>query len=266
MNTSPLISSSSIQNILTPLNVKTPFELHIFNEIDSTNRFLKEFSTENRDMIPCCIAEMQTKGRGRFGKEWFSPFGENIYCSCRFKFSTELHALSGLGLIVSLAILAMLKEVIAMDDLLIKWPNDVLWQHKKLCGTLIELVETNEIIIGIGINVNSILPPAPDPNKPWCSLYEITGVILDRNTLIAHLLYTLQLYVERFMQYGLESFIDEWDTVDYLKGQKVSILNQNKAITGIAEGINNLGQLILVDSERKMHHLTSGDASILTFL
>jgi len=265
MNASKLISTDEILKNLAALNSKTQYEFHLMHSIDSTNQFLKQLPISQNHVIPCCIAEMQTHGRGRFGRQWFSPFGENIYFSCRINFSNHLHQLSGLSLIVSLAILSMLNQVIATDNIRIKWPNDILYYNKKLCGTLIELMHTKEVIIGIGINVNSTLPDSPDHTKPWCSLHEVTGCFFDRNTMIAHLLFQLDTYIKQLIEYGLNSFTDEWNNVDYLKQQYISIIKQNQTLEGHANGIDELGQLILIDSKGKRHHLNSGDASIVSF-
>ncbi|MCW8400894.1 biotin--[acetyl-CoA-carboxylase] ligase, partial [Legionella sp. PATHC038] len=160
----------------------SPFELHLLTTLDSTNRYLKDLPLSNS--VDICCAEIQTQGRGRFGRHWHSPFGENIYCSSRWNLNYDLAKLSGLSLVTSLAIVATLNELDLSSNIKIKWPNDILWDNKKLCGSLIEiLAESNgnvQVIIGVGLNVNTDTQNNPLPDKPWCSLYEMTQKHFDR--------------------------------------------------------------------------------------
>lgn len=261
-----MINQQIIQSVLNRLGDNTQLNLHLFESIDSTNRFLKELPPSPPSTLSFCVAETQTAGRGRFGRHWYSPFGENIYCSFRWPYQGKLSALSGLSLVVSLAILAMLNSLSIADDIQIKWPNDLLWHEKKLCGTLIEMVGEHkqrvDVIIGIGLNVNSILPPSPDLAKPWCSLIDITGKKLDRNELIARLINQLQKHLAQFITDGFSAFMARWQRVDYLYDQMITVLHHTEIIEGRAKGINEVGQLLLVDKRGTMHELSSGDTSL----
>lgn len=241
-----------------------PFNLHLFTTIDSTNRYLKELPLSNS--VEICCAEIQTQGRGRFGRHWHSPFGENIYCSSRWTLNYDLTKLSGLSLVTSLAILTTLNEFNISSNIKIKWPNDILWNDKKLCGSLIEiLAESNgtiQIIIGIGLNVNTDTRNTPLPDKPWCSLYEITQHHFDRNLLIAKLIVNLERYLTRFIDHELNCFMEEWNQYDYLFGKKISVTQSANTLSGIACGINASGQLILQDESGRKHFLSSGDTSL----
>ena len=259
-----LLDSHAISNQLDLHAFNKPLHFHLFATLDSTNRYLKELP--HSDSINICCAEMQTAGRGRFGRDWYSPFGENIYCSSRWHFDCDLSRLSGLSLVVSLAIMATLHQVGMKDDILVKWPNDILWHGKKLCGSLIEVIaESNsgaDVVIGIGLNVNSITDDHPLPEKPWCSLHDITKKYIDRNVLVAHLITYLNRYLQEFMLEGFAAFTERWSEVDYLKNQHITVSNLNKPIHGIAMGVNENGQLILMDDEGTTHYLSSGDATL----
>ena len=212
---------------------------------------------------------MQTHGRGRFGRHWYSPFGENIYFSSRWHFDCDLSRLSGLSLVVSLAILAMLNDAGIEDNISVKWPNDILWQDKKLSGNLIEVIaESNsgaDVVIGIGLNVNSNTDDAIEsrsPDKPWCSLYDITGNCIDRNELIANLIVHLHQHLDNFMQKGFDFFINKWQQVDYLRNKMITVSHLSGLLKGMAKGVNETGQLVLVDEMDVTHHLSSGDTSL----
>ncbi|KTD44729.1 biotin--[acetyl-CoA-carboxylase] ligase [Legionella parisiensis] len=259
-----LLNKQQIMEHLASQKQSSPFNLHLFTSIDSTNRYLKDLPPSNT--VDICCAEIQTQGRGRFGRHWHSPFGENLYCSTRWNINYDLTKLSGLSLVTSLAVLATLNEFDISSNIKIKWPNDILWAHKKLCGSLIEiLAESNgnvQIIIGIGLNVNTDTENNPLPDKPWCSLYEITKQRFDRNILIARLIINLELYLSKFIHHDLNFFMDEWNKSDYLFGKNIKVTQSINALTGIACGINQIGQLILQDEAGTKHFLSSGDTSL----
>ncbi len=259
-----LLHEQQITEQLLTKRLITAFNLHLFTSIDSTNRFLKDLPISKQ--LEICCSEIQTQGRGRFGRHWHSPFGENIYCSSRWTLNCDLTKLSGLSLITSLAILATLKEFNLPSEIKIKWPNDLYWTDKKLCGSLIEiLAESNsnaQVIIGIGLNVNTDTIKHPLPDKPWCSLYEITKQYFDRNLLIARLISNLERYLDKFLNNDLQAFMDEWNQADYLAGKYIQVSQSSGTLSGKACGINHWGQLILEDDAGVKHLLSSGDTSL----
>lgn len=255
--------------ILMPF-AKTPlhhhFQLHLLSSIDSTNLFLKNYAHRtDQSIVDICCAETQTQGRGRFGRSWYSPVGENIYCSSRWYLPIS-DALAGLSLVISLAIHAALTALCHLPHLAIKWPNDVLWQDKKLCGTLIELIPTHQqcmaVIIGIGINVNSRSAHLSPIEKPWCTLSDITERMWDRNFIITQLMQQLYQYIHRFKQKGLLDFMTEWQQVDYLYSKKIIAMQGEHRFSGIAAGINEWGQLHLLDETGVSHYLSAGETSL----
>lgn len=237
---------------------------HLLASLSSTNQFLKELPTGQQ--IEVCAAETQTKGRGRFSRQWHSPFGENIYLSSRWNFNCDLSCLAGLSLIVSLAITATLKELAISEAIKIKWPNDILWHHKKLCGCLIEInAESNskaEVIIGIGLNVNSAVDKRLLLDKPWSSLCEIKGVHFDRNILIGKLIMQLARHIEQFSLHGFSHFLATWQSLDYLAGKMITVSHPLGVLEGSATGINKFGQLLLLDKNDITHELSAGDTSL----
>jgi BirA family biotin operon repressor/biotin-[acetyl-CoA-carboxylase] ligase len=257
------LDEDSIRKQLAYHLVTRPIQFHLFAELDSTNRFLKDLG--NGSNLDVCCAEKQTLGRGRFGRHWVSPFGENIYLSVRWTLDCCLSKLSGLSLVVSLAILNSIKTL-TRNNVRIKWPNDLLWHHKKLCGVLIEATaETNacaQVIIGIGLNVNTNTQQETASGIPWCSLYEITGQYFDRNLLIANLIQSLDHYLHHFLLYDFNYFHEEWQSLDYLEGRSISVVQSGKILEGIATGVTDQGQLCLVDEAGIRHVLSSGDTSL----
>lgn len=263
------LDENSIRSHINTTEINQPLHFHLLNTIDSTNRFLKE--NPSNEGITICCAETQTQGRGRFGRAWHSPFGENIYFSARWHARCELSGLSGLSLVVSLATLNTLNELGFTDNLSIKWPNDILWHEKKLSGCLIELLAPaktqTEVVIGIGINVNSSLKASSDTNeqlinRPWCSLFDITTTLYDRNLIIGRLITHLNRYLQHLISHGFAYFLPKWQLVDGLKGRLITVSQSSGSISGIAQGIDHTGQLIIIDSHGNTHALSSGDTSI----
>lgn len=247
-----MLNQSNIQQCLTSADFNTPVHLYVLDSVDSTNRFIKNLPLT--DVLEVCCAEEQTQGRGRFGRSWHSPFGENIYFSMRWRFNCNISQLSGLSLIVSMAVLAVLKNI--NSDICIKWPNDLLWHDKKLCGSLIEVMGRSDLVIGIGLNVNSKY------NESWCSLYEIAGDTFDRNSLIAQLIIQLDQHLKQFIQQGFASFIPTWQQIDYLHGKSITVSQPTGRLSGIANGVNEVGQLILIDEKGVAHYLSAGETSL----
>ncbi|MCH9689349.1 MAG: biotin--[acetyl-CoA-carboxylase] ligase [Gammaproteobacteria bacterium] len=238
-------------------------DLHLFASIDSTSRFLK--NQPFTSSLTCCIAETQTAGRGRFRRHWHSPFGENIYCSLGLRIEGDPSRLSGLSLVVSLAMHAVFQQY-TQQAIDIKWPNDLLWNHQKLAGTLIEMTaEGNggtDIIIGMGLNINSISSPQDCINRPWCSLKDITHQSFDRNQLIAELISALDEHLQVFIQQGFTPFIAAWNALDYLSNKTVTISQPNRSITGQGRGVNHAGYLMLEDDKGVTHVVSSGDTTL----
>lgn len=259
-----LLNEESISHQLKLKQFEKDYKIHLLTTIDSTNSYLSNLPFNSS--LDICCAELQTQGRGRFGRLWHSPFGENIYCSARWTLNCDISKLSGLSLVTSLAVAATLKEYLPSESIQIKWPNDILWHAKKLCGILIEIhAESHanaQVIIGIGLNINTDTFNQPLSEKPWCSLYEITGQFYDRNLVLASLLYHLERYLSQFLVYDLAAFIEEWKPYDYLYGQNIQVTQALKTISGTALGIDTAGHLILRDEQGIKHVLSSGDTSL----
>jgi BirA family biotin operon repressor/biotin-[acetyl-CoA-carboxylase] ligase len=243
-------------------------KLEVLEKIPSTNDYLKLFSKNNKE-IHACFAEAQTTGKGRLHRQWHSPFAENIYLSVLCPFEKDISELSGLSLVVALAICHALESVIDFKEkpLGVKWPNDILIDGKKLAGTLIEIeAESNgfcQVIIGIGINVNMQKALKKDINQKWASLSQVTKQYIDRNPLGSEIIDTLIDYLERFSSNGLASFQQEWKKRDCLSKKMISVIFRNKKQQGICLGINNQGHLKIKAKTGDTLTLSSGDTTLL---
>ena len=267
----PLLDDTQIAQQLRRQRFPEPFGLHVFSTIDSTNHYLKTLSKQYP--IDLCCAEMQTRGRGRLNREWYSPNAENIYCSMRrYIDKTAVATLSALSLVTAIAMMQTLTTWQISDNIAIKWPNDIVWQHKKLGGILIESFQDPggdvALIIGMGLNVN-IQPDDPlwqsKIQRPWCSLYEITGQPIDRNPLLADILLQLNHSIEQFLAEGFLPFQQAWNRWDYLRGKHITLVQFDNTLTGIAQGVTEKGELIILDETHHTHVISSGEATIRAF-
>ena len=264
------LNENTIRSHIDTSAIHQPMFFHLLDTVDSTNRFLKDQPSKKGATL--CCAETQTHGRGRFGRKWHSPPYENIYFSVRLSVEGPLSQLSGLSLVTSLAILETLNELGLNDNFKIKWPNDILWypknfnDPKKLSGCLIELItipnQPAELIIGIGLNVNSQTEKHPLPDKSWCSLLDITGQTHNRNLIIGKLINHLFHHINQLSLNGFQSFAEQWQRVDGLKGQHITLAVPNGVIHGLANGVTPSGQLILIDDDSKTHFFSSGESSL----
>ena len=147
----------------------------------------------------------------------------------------------------------------------LKWPNDLIWQDKKIAGILIDLIHTQhcDIIIGVGINVNSQHDLSLKTHKPAGSLRDITGHELNRNRLVAQLIHQLNDHIVQWLVTGFSPFIPRFNAADYLKNKSISAAQTNRpTIRGHAAGINEHGQLAVVDANGNMHHFISAETTL----
>jgi BirA family biotin operon repressor/biotin-[acetyl-CoA-carboxylase] ligase len=236
------------QSIVSNLDKIQKVNLEIFETIDSTNQYYLDNPIDH-NVTHVCLSEYQSNGKGRLGRNWSSPFGQNIYLSICTFIDTDLSTLGGLSLVVSLAIAKTLKELTQDDEIKVKWPNDVIYKKQKLSGSLIQLIsEQNglcKIIIGVGINVNMIKSQNIDIKQDWCSIKDIINKSINRNILAAKLITKILDYFNVFRKNGFEYFIDEWEKTDCFFGREVSLYNNEQTITGIEKGVNKNGQILL---------------------
>jgi BirA family biotin operon repressor/biotin-[acetyl-CoA-carboxylase] ligase len=236
-------------------------DLTVLETTPSTATFLRNHFSQNKKSL--CLAEHQSVGIGRLGRSWTSPFGLNIYFSCRYHFQCDIADLSGLSLATSIAVVKTLEKFGAAPQ--IKWPNDIYCDHKKIAGNLIELIaESNgscQAIISVGINVNMI-NSTDNISQPWTSLREQTGVSHDRNTLSVELIQELFSTLEQFRSQGLPYFKDIYHHYDYLDQRPVVIEQFQSTLEGKAIGIDDFGRLLLQMPTGKITPISAGDASL----
>lgn len=230
--------------------------------IDSTNQYLIQRISELKSG-DVCIAEYQSAGRGRRGRQWISPFGRNLYLSMYWKLDQGPAAAIGLSLVVGV-ILAEVLKAFGADDVKVKWPNDLYLNDKKLSGILVELTgktgDVAHIVTGIGINIAMSNKNQNTIDQQWINLEQV-GIKIDRNKLACTMTNSLREAFIQFEKQGLAAFIERWKSLDNFMDRKVKLIIGEKEIFGIAKGINDQGALLL-EQDNKIVPYIGGEISL----
>ncbi len=238
--------------------------LSLHGSVTSTNE-LARVAAESGDATGCVfIAEQQTEGRGRRGRQWVSPLGRNIYLSAVWGFDGGVQALEGLSLAVGVAVRRALVSC-GVHGLEFKWPNDLLWQKKKLGGILLEVLGDPagfcQVVVGIGINLN--MPDQADKliEQAWADVAQIAEKPVERNRLTAELVKELFPLLSDYHLCGFSACRDEWLRHDAFANQPVTLLLMNKSVRGTARGVNESGAL-LVEIDGEVQTFSGGEISL----
>jgi BirA family biotin operon repressor/biotin-[acetyl-CoA-carboxylase] ligase len=214
--------------------------------IDSTNQYLLD-RLEILQSGDACIAEYQQAGRGRRGRQWFSPFGANLYLSMFWRLEQGPAATVGLSLVIGIVMAEVLQELGA-ESVRVKWPNDLYLNDRKLAGILVELTgktgDAAQIVIGAGINLAMRNVATDVINQSWINLQE-AGINIDRNALAIKIIKELRKALYLFEDEGLTPFLPRWKSLDNFINRQVKLIIGDKEIHGISRGINEQGGLLL---------------------
>ena len=257
VNKNPLDKEKILSKLSNEFRSKVVLE--VFDTISSTNDYLlRKEKNKNKD-IKICIAEEQTKGRGRRGKSWISPKFKNIYFSLNSYFKKE--DLSGLSIAVALSVSKVLTKINVMS--LIKWPNDLLVGNKKICGILIETAKVGEltkVVIGIGINVNMEYSELID--QEWTSIKLEKKQSVDRNSIITEMINQLCITLNKFEQEEFDYFLKRFTSLDLLRDKEFTLKDKPNE-TFIGKGIDNKGLLIAQNlKDQRIVKFSSGEVSL----
>ena len=238
------------KEVFKGLNLEN-IDFYLLDTVDSTNTFAKE-KLLNKDYL-VVISEQQTAGRGRQGKEWYSPNAGNIYMTIKFRDKNPAPLSLIIGLLISEAMDSVSGQKINAQ---LKWPNDLLINKKKICGILIESemsADEVEFIVGIGINYS-----LPKKESWWGEIGELAD-ILPREKLMNSILQNIINYKEN----GYKNWKDAWEKRCMHIGIELKALSNNQKDTdiGIFIGINEEGKMLL-QTERGLKIISSGECSI----
>jgi BirA family biotin operon repressor/biotin-[acetyl-CoA-carboxylase] ligase len=229
--------------------------IEVHSLIDSTNDYLMRRLPNQVSPGQVCLAEYQSAGRGRRGRQWISPFGSQIYLSMYWYLEQGLSAAMGLSLVTALAVSDAVKAH-SNIQVQLKWPNDIYLDGVKLAGILIDLegqaLEPSHCVIGIGLNLHMPAEAGKLIEQKWTDLQSHSKVKIDRNALSAQLISCLRHRLHQHQQEGLVPMLDEWHTHDAFLNKRVKLVTGERVTQGICRGVNNQGALLLeVDGQVK---------------
>lgn len=260
-----LLESSRILKHLGAAAADLRDRLYVLDEVDSTNRYLAEYTTSSKVINGAtCLAEAQLNGRGRRGRAWVATPYRNLMLSMAWRFPSGPNIISGLSLAAGVAMLHALEEY-GVTDTQLKWPNDVLWDGRKLAGLLVdvqgEAAGPTLVILGVGVNGYISRNEARHIDQPWVDLQTIIGETVDRNRLAALVIRHLRRLFQVFAEKGFVAYREEWQSRHFYHGRQVRLIQGGRQILGTVAGVDDNGGLILRHANGKqVYH--SGEISM----
>jgi BirA family biotin operon repressor/biotin-[acetyl-CoA-carboxylase] ligase len=236
--------------------------------VDSTNSVLLARPNPQFDVCEVFLAEYQTAGRGRRGRSWLAPPGGSICLSLSWTFREVPQDLGALGLAIGICELRALKAL-GLEQVALKWPNDILADGRKLGGILIELRAESDgpacVIIGIGVNValgSAVLQKIGEMGGTAATDLVTAGLTQpSRNALAAAIVGEVVPGLLAFEKDGLRPFVEEWRAADALQGRQIDVHTQEGVARGVARGIDLHGAL-MVETLQGVRRFISGEVTV----
>ncbi len=239
--------------------------VYYYSVTDSTNSCIKVLAEEGAKQGTLVVADMQSAGKGRRGRSWYSEAGSGVWMSILLRPEFEPNQASMTTLVAALAVAEAIRDVSGLDAR-IKWPNDIVINGKKVCGILTEMsLEADYIsyvVCGIGINVNHREFPE-DIKATATSLMLESGEKVSRIQLISELWKHFEKYYELFCADGdLKHLKAEYNSILVNKDKQVRVLEPKGEWSGKATGINNKGELLVETEDGSVNKVYSGEVSV----
>ena len=239
------------------------WRIHHYAEVGSTQEIAGQLARDGAAHGTVVIAESQTAGRGRLGREWFSPSGVNHYVTVVLRPRMAVHEVPVLGLVAGVA-MAEAVETVAPGLAGLKWPNDLWLRGKKAGGILAQLLSGGDpcVLLGMGLNVN--LRPEQVPaelREIATSLLIETGKVCDRVKLAATLFARLDERLEQLQELGFARIAPLWERYSILTGKRITVFDGQTRYSGMVKGIDTGGALLLVEGGN-VARILSGDVTV----
>lgn len=237
-------------------------DLDLYPSTTSTNDLAMNHSFVRDYRI--VLAEHQTSGRGRRGRQWLSPFGQSISLTTVTDLDTGLAGLDRLSLLVALAVAETLNEM-GCRSISVKWPNDVYSEGKKLAGILLEAKSNRDgstrLGVGIGVNFNVQYMDADSVRQPWISVIQAASETVKKNDLISMLLCNVIKAQQKLFFNEVNDLVENWNKFDHLRGKVIRLQNGSTVIEGCYLGIDESGRL-LMESQNEQLSFVAGEVSL----
>ena len=220
--------------------------IKVYRIATSTNDIVMDEFRRGSKKDCLCMAEAQTKGKGRRGRSWISPFGRNVYMSYGFVFNSDISLLEGLSVAIGIEVSESLSRV-GLARIGLKWPNDLILDQKKLGGILVETApmeaDSIAVVVGLGMNLMLSFRDAELIDQPHAVAGE--NIQISRNRLISELAFSVISAVKKCREKGFDDYESKWNRFNSHAGEFLTLQRAGRSIIGIDKGIDNRGNLIL---------------------
>ncbi len=254
------------ENLHESLNLES---LDVLTVTDSTSERLRSMPSPEPGQMRAVLAEYQTGGRGRRGREWLSPFGSGLCLSVSWCFGVVPRDLPALSLASGVAVTRALRTLEPVGFGL-KWPNDIVAGGGKLGGLLVDVQGESggpiSVIIGVGINfdvsvrLRSDLSPG-EGLRPTGLRELVAEKQISRNAIAADIISEQHSMLVAFADTGFARFVDEWRSYDSMRGKQVTVRIGPEVFSGVAAGIGADGALLLKENGRT-RQIVSGEVTL----
>jgi BirA family biotin operon repressor/biotin-[acetyl-CoA-carboxylase] ligase len=263
-----LFDAAALRAALAPDVAARLASLEVFTELGSTNRHLLA-TPPPAGQLRVCLADFQTAGRGRRGRAWLTPLGGGLCLSVSWQFADAPAELAALTLAVGVVVRRALARVAGVD-IALKWPNDLVWDERKLGGILLEMTAEAQggchVVAGVGINVAlpaEMLATLSDWPRGAVDLATARGgTPPSRLALAAALVAELAELFADYAAAGFAAYRSDWRAADFLKGRQVRLDEAGNALTGTALGIEADGALVVETAPGARRRVIAGDVSV----
>ena len=259
-----MLYPQEIKPLLTTEIIGT--KIHHFEEVTSTNDVIKQLADKGAPEGTIVVCEEQLAGKGRLGRTWFSPRGAGVWCSVLLRPSIMPQHASKLTLLGAVAVAQGIRNQCGITSG-IKWPNDLLFQGKKVCGLLTEmraeLDSVEYVVIGFGINVKNI-GFHEDVSCKAISLEQMVGGEISRKELLAEILASIESNYLLFLEQGFTPIKEQWEQFNITLGNKVVLSSPGQRVTGTAVRLGDEGQLVIKSVKGEERAYYAGEVTLRT--
>lgn len=241
-------------------------DIYYYDQVDSTQTIAQELANKGVKEGAIVVADEQTGGRGRMARAWYSPKETGIWMSLILRPKIPIQHTPQLTLLTAVAIVQAIEEISGLSPV-IKWPNDILINGKKVVGILTELQaeadRVHAVIIGMGINVNQNQDHFPVHIKEIAtSLFIEKGKYFTRAEIIQKILLSFERLYDQFLKDGFKPIKSLWESYAISLKQMITARTLSGTIRGKAIGINDEGVLLVQTEEGEVKHIYSADIEI----
>lgn len=239
-------------------------QVYYYDSLSSTTMVAKELAADDCPEGTIVLAEEQTGGRGRLGRDWFSPRGLGIWMSMVLRPAVSPMEVSQLTLVTAVALTGALRRETGLD-VGIKWPNDLLIGGKKICGILTEMTadmdRVKHVTVSLGLNVNIKDFPL-SITELATSLRLEAGKSFPRVAILKTVLQELDRQYLNWLDYGFGPLLGQWRELCISLNCPVTVHTLKESWEGWVEDVNESGALLVRTSGGDLRCLNAGEVSL----